>query len=146
VVAEVKRNEEGSKAGMGAEWKILAGRGGRSELATGPVVRRSERPGARWSPTSERERERKRASLTIRVKKGLEPNKFCKRDASRESRAYDSAFNPLSGHVKARASYRRLHRFDDDPSTFGFDFDLEWIASMGKEFRESKVMALVSPT
>jgi hypothetical protein len=28
VVAEVKRNEEGSKAGMGAEWKILAGRGG----------------------------------------------------------------------------------------------------------------------
>ena len=29
VVAEVKRNEEGSKAGMGAGWKILAGRGGR---------------------------------------------------------------------------------------------------------------------
>lgn len=35
MVAEVKRNEGGSKAGMGAEWKILAGRGGRSELAAG---------------------------------------------------------------------------------------------------------------
>jgi hypothetical protein len=59
------------------------------------VVRRSERPGARWSPTSERERERKRASLTIREEKWLEPNSFSDHDASRESRAYDSAFNPL---------------------------------------------------
>lgn len=70
VVAEVKRNEEGSKAGMGAEWKILAGRGGRSELATGPVVRRSERPGRGGRQRAERERERKRASLTIREEKG----------------------------------------------------------------------------
>jgi hypothetical protein len=59
VVAEVKRNEEGSKAGMGAGWKILAGRGGRSELAAGLGCGSSLREaGARWSPTSERENER----------------------------------------------------------------------------------------
>jgi hypothetical protein len=61
VVAEVKRNEEGSKAGMGAEWKILAGRGGRSELPTGLGCGSSLREARGEVVANERERTREKA-------------------------------------------------------------------------------------